>query len=123
MSYRFMRLLLMFDMPTQTAEDKKAYRTFRKFLLGEGFLMHQYSVYTKLLLNDTATQAMMKRLEKNKPKIGHVTVLKVTEKQFARMVYLHGKKDLSIANTDARVVFLGSNPKDEIEQERKTDES
>lgn len=123
MSYRFMRLLLMFDMPTQTAEDKKAYRTFRKFLLGEGFLMHQYSVYTKLLLNDTATQAMMKRLEKNKPKIGHVTVLKVTEKQFARMIYLHGKKDLSIANTDARVVFLGSNPKDEIEQERKTDES
>lgn len=123
MSYRFMRLLLMFDMPTQTGEDRRAYRKFRKFLLGEGFLMHQYSVYTKLLLNDTATQAMMKRLEKNKPKVGHITVLKVTEKQFARMIYLHGEKDLSVANTDTRVVFLGSDPRDEIEEERETDES
>lgn len=110
MSYRFMRLLLMFDMPTQTSEDKREYRKFRKFLLGEGFLMHQYSVYTKLILNDTASQAMMRRLEKNKPKAGDITILKITEKQFSRMIYLHGSKDLSVANTDARVVFLGSDP-------------
>ena len=31
MSYRYMRLLLMFDMPTDTASDRKAYRKFRKF--------------------------------------------------------------------------------------------
>ena len=37
MSYRYMRLLLMFDMPTDTASDRKAYRKFRKFLINEGF--------------------------------------------------------------------------------------
>ncbi len=31
MSYRYMRMLLMFDMPTETADEKKAYRKFRKF--------------------------------------------------------------------------------------------
>ncbi|MGC6627788.1 CRISPR-associated endonuclease Cas2, partial [Escherichia coli] len=36
-----MRLLLMFDMPTDTASDRKAYRKFRKFLINEGFIMHQ----------------------------------------------------------------------------------
>ena len=48
MSYRYMRMILMFDMPTDTAEDRKAYRKFRKFLLSEGFIMHQFSVYSKV---------------------------------------------------------------------------
>ena len=83
MSYRYMRLLLMFDMPTDTASDRKAYRKFRKFLINEGFIMHQFSVYSKILLNDTAN------------------------KQFSRMIYLHGEQDNRVANSDERIVFLG----------------
>lgn len=37
MSYRFMRMILMFDMPMQSPEDKRTYRQFRKYLLSEGF--------------------------------------------------------------------------------------
>lgn len=107
MSYRYMRLILMFDLPVDTPEDKKTYRQFRKFLLSEGFIMHQYSVYSKLLLNDTAAKAMEKRLRKNNPKRGNITLLKVTEKQYARMIYLHGARDTSIANSDRRIVYLG----------------
>lgn len=102
-----MRLILMFDLPVDTPEDKKTYRQFRKFLLSEGFIMHQYSVYSKLLLNDTAAKAMEKRLRKNNPKRGNITLLKVTEKQYARMIYLHGARDTSIANSDRRIVYLG----------------
>jgi len=97
----------MFDLPTLTLADKRDYRKFRKYLLSEGFIMHQYSVYTKLLLNDNQTNAMIARLKKNHPGKGHVNLLKITEKQFAKMVYLHGEKDASIANSDARLVFLG----------------
>ena len=61
MSYRFMRMVLMFDMPTQTADERKVYRQFRKFLISEGFIMHQFSVYSKLLLNDSANKAMINR--------------------------------------------------------------
>lgn len=102
-----MRLLLMFDMPTDTANDRKAYRKFRKFLLSEGFIMHQYSVYSKILLNGTASKAMIERLKQNNPKRGLITLLKVTEKQFSRMIYLSGERDESISNTDSRIVFLG----------------
>jgi CRISPR-associated protein Cas2 len=105
----------MFDMPTITSTDKKAYRAFRKFLINEGFLMHQYSVYTKLLLNDTNAQFMQKRIKKNAPPNGNITLLKVTEKQYARMVYISGTKDVSVANTDARVVFLGQQLKENEE--------
>ena len=107
MSYRYMRMILMFDMPTDTAEERKAYRKFRKFLLNEVFIMHQFSIYSKLLLNNTANKAMVDRLQENNPKKGNITLLTVTEKQFSRMIYLHGDKDTSVANSDERVVFLG----------------
>ena len=107
MSYRFMRMIIMFDMPTDTLEDKKAYRKFRKFLLSEGFLIHQYSVYSRLLLNGNANSLLIDRLQANNPKKGNITILTVTEKQFARMIYLYGEKNTSIANTDSRLVFLG----------------
>ncbi|NST73149.1 CRISPR-associated endonuclease Cas2 [Enterococcus faecalis] len=107
MSYRYMRLLLMFDMPTDTASDRKAYRKFRKFLINEGFIMHQFSVYSKILLNDTANKAMLARLKQNNPQRGLITLLNVTEKQFSRMIYLHREQDDRVANSDERIVFLG----------------
>lgn len=100
-------MLLMFDMPTDTAEERKAYRKFRRFLLSEGFIMHQFSVYSKLLLNNTANTAMVARLRENNPKKGNISLLTVTEKQFARMVYLNGERNKTIANSDERIVFLG----------------
>lgn len=102
-----MRMILMFDMPTDTAEERKAYRKFRKFLLSEGFIMHQFSVYSKLLLNNSANTAMIARLKENNPRKGNITLLTVTEKQFARMIYLHGEANMSIGNTDSRIVILG----------------
>lgn len=113
MSYRYMRMLLMFDMPVDTADERKAYRKFRKFLLDEGFIMHQFSVYSKLLLNNSANNAMIERLKVHNPKKGSITLLTVTEKQFSRMIYLSGKRDTSVANSDARIVFLGEDFTDE----------
>lgn len=113
MSYRYMRMILMFDMPVETAEERKAYRKFRQFLIDEGFIMHQFSIYSKLLLNNSANNAMIERLKKHNPKKGSITLLTVTEKQFARMIYLCGERDTSVANSDARLVFLGEEFSDE----------
>ena len=107
-----MRMILMFDMPTETVEERKAYRKFRKFLLSEGFIMHQFSIYSKLLLNNSANKAMIDRLQANNPKKGNITLLTVTEKQFARMIYLNGERDMSVANSDKRLVFLGEDYSD-----------
>ena len=47
MSYRFMRILVMFDLPTETSEERRDYRKFRKNLIKNGFIMMQESVYVK----------------------------------------------------------------------------
>lgn len=103
----------MFDMPVDTAEERKAYRKFRKFLIDEGFIMHQFSIYSKLLLNNSANSAMIERLKTHNPKKGNITLLTVTEKQFSRMIYLSGERNTSAANSDTRLVFLGEGPGDE----------
>ncbi|MBQ9786365.1 MAG: CRISPR-associated endonuclease Cas2 [Clostridia bacterium] len=104
MGYRFMRLMVFFDLPTVTKIDLKTYTQFRKFLIKEGFVMMQESVYTKILLNGTMAELMMARLLKEIPKKGLVQTLLVTEKQFTNIKYLSGNKQNIINDSDERLV-------------------
>lgn len=87
-----MRLLVFFDLPVETASQRKEYRLFRKYLIKEGYLMLQESVYAKLVTNEGSASAAVMRLRKHRPKAGLVQVLKVTEKQFATMEYITGNR-------------------------------
>ena len=54
---RYMRVFVFFDLPVDTAAQRKEYRLFRKYLVKEGFLMLQESVYAKLVVNDAQANA------------------------------------------------------------------
>lgn len=101
-----MRVILFFDLPTETLEDKREYRNFRKFLIKKGFLMMQESVYCKLALNQTVASAVVSAVKNNKPKDGLVQLLVVTEKQFAKMEYICGERTSSIIDSDDKLVIL-----------------
>ena len=87
-----MRLVLFFDLPVATAKQRKDYRIFRKFLLKDGFLPLQESVYAKLVVNDAAAGSAIARVRKNRPPEGLVQILRVTESQFATMDYITGDR-------------------------------
>ena len=106
MSYRFMRTMVMFDLPTVSLEDKRNYRRFRKFLIENGFVMMQESIYTRILLNQTSQDAIVKLIKRNRPPAGTVQVMTVTEKQFARMEYIAGEKKTDVVNSDEKVVVI-----------------
>lgn len=106
MNYRFMRVLVFFDLPTETAADKRAYRQFRKTLVKNGFVMMQESVYCRLLINANAGKAAMETVRRNKPPKGLVQMLTVTEKQFAEMEYLVGQNTSDVITTDERLIIL-----------------
>lgn len=106
MSYRFMRVMVLFDLPSVTLAEKKEYRHFRKFLLKSGFIMMQESVYTKLALNATAANAIMENVRKNKPASGLVQMMTVTEKQFNHMEIVVGNLASSVLNSDERLVIF-----------------
>ena len=92
MSFEIMRLLCMFDLPVDTDMERRAYRTFRKELIKEGFTMIQYSVYVRTCPNRDFAKGIEKKVEKFVPKSGNVRLLTVTEKQFDEMVLLVGQR-------------------------------
>lgn len=106
MSYRYMRILVMFDLPNITAEEKKEYRTFRKYLLTSGFMMMQESIYIKLVLNQTNAKLVIQSLYRNKPSVGLVQVLTVTEKQFSKMEVIIGTVESEVIDSTDRLVVL-----------------
>ena len=87
-----MRLVVFFDLPVNTTKQRKDYRQFRKYLVKDGYLMLQESVYAKLVINEAAAGAAVMRLRKNRPPAGLVQVLKVTESQFSTMEYITGNR-------------------------------
>lgn len=101
-----MRVIVMFDLPTLTAEEKREYRAFHKFLVKKGFLMMQESIYTKLALNLTAANGIIDSVKKNAPSEGVVQLMVVTEKQFNKMEYIVGHKEASVIDSSDRVVVL-----------------
>ena len=101
-----MRVMVFFDLPTQTSENRREYRKFRKFLIKKGFLMLQESVYCKLALNQTVASSVVDTVRGNKPKDGIIQLLVVTENQFSKMEYICGEKTSSIIDSDEKLVIL-----------------
>ena len=101
-----MRLLVFFDLPTETLEDKRNYRRFRKTLIKNGFIMLQESVYCCMFITPTAEKKAMDIVRKNRPPEGVVQMLSVTEKQFAKMEYLVGEYHSEIIDSDERLIVL-----------------
>lgn len=106
MSYRFMRMLVFFDLPTETASERRNYRRFRRFLIQNGFLMLQESVYCKLLLNSSAQMMITQNIRRNKPPKGVVQMLTVTEKQFSKMEFVVGEWTTDVISSDERLIEL-----------------
>lgn len=101
-----MRVIVFFDLPTETGDDKRQYRKFRKFLIQKGFLMMQESVYCKLALNTTVADSIVQAVKANKPETGLVQLLVITEKQFSRMEFIVGTSQNDILDSDERIVIL-----------------
>lgn len=106
MNYRYMRLLVMFDLPVLTAKNKRDYRQFRKYLIKSGFFMLQESIYCKLVANSSVGDAVSDNIRKNRPPEGLVQLVKITEKQFSKMEYITGKRTSNILDSDERLVII-----------------
>lgn len=106
MSYRFMRIMVLFDLPTETSENRRNYSKFRKFLIKNGFMMMQESVYVKLALNKSSVESVIDIVKKNKPPEGLVQILTITEKQFSKIEIITGNKKSDVVDTDERLLII-----------------
>ena len=107
MRNRFLRIILFFDLPVETASQRKAYALFRKKLITNGFLMLQKSVYTKLVINRQSMELEINKVKSILPKEGLVQILTVTEKQFTRIETILGTAVIhSEISSTSRLVII-----------------
>lgn len=106
MSYRFMRLMVFFDLPTATSENRRNYRRFRKDLISNGFFMLQESVYCRMVINEAMAKSVVARIESFKPPQGVVCAMIITEKQFAGISFIVGDMKSDVVTTEQSLVIL-----------------
>ena len=95
-----MRTIVFFDLPNIYYKDKRNYQLFHKFLINEGYIMLQESVYSKLALNLQQAEFNINKIRKNAPSKGLIQVLNVTEKQYADIEYIIGKSNSNVIDNE-----------------------
>jgi CRISPR-associated protein Cas2 len=91
-AYHVMWLFVFFDLPTETPKERKTYAEFRKKLQQFGFSMMQFSVYIRHCASDESAEVHVKRINAIVPEKGHVSIVKITDKQYGNIVNYWGKK-------------------------------
>ena len=103
---RVMRTIVFFDLPNIYLKDRKNYQKFRKYLINEGFIMMQESVYSKIVLNAQQSILLVNRIKRNAPKKGIIQAMTITEKQYAQIEYIIGESQTKIIDSEEKLIVL-----------------
>ena len=101
-----MRLMIFFDLPTITSENRRNYRKFRNNLISNGFFMLQESVYCRMLINEAMAKSVVAKIESFKPPAGMVCAMIVTEKQFSNISFIIGESQSEVITTSQSLVIV-----------------
>ncbi|MCL1920309.1 MAG: CRISPR-associated endonuclease Cas2 [Kiritimatiellaeota bacterium] len=80
-----MWILAMFDLPTNTKEERRDMTVFRKLLQSQGLFRMQFSVYVRFCDNKRLTDTILRSIRQGVPPHGEVRILYVTDKQYSEM--------------------------------------
>jgi CRISPR-associated protein Cas2 len=83
-------LIVAFDLPVLTKEQRKAATDFRNFLIDDGYQMIQYSVYARPCVSFSRQETHIARVKHNLPDEGSVRAIFVTRSQWERSFVIQG---------------------------------
>ncbi len=97
--YNLMWMMVMFDLPVTGAQERKRATAFRNYLLDEGFEMSQFSVYLRFCGTREKANPYIKRIKKQIPPDGNVSILFFTDKQFGDIITFQNRQPVLMAET------------------------
>jgi len=86
-----MWVMVLFDLPTDTAKNRKDAALFRKNLTKDGFTMFQFSIYTRHCASKENSDVHIRRVKAMLPPEGHVCILCITDKQFGEIILFESR--------------------------------
>ena len=97
--YRILWVLVLFDLPTETKNERGVAARFRKEIMRDGFAMFQFSIYLRHCSSRENADVHIKRVKKLLPEKGHIGIITITDKQFGMMELFYGKKEAALPDT------------------------
>lgn len=104
--YKAMWSLAFYDLPVKTKDMKRAHSRWRKYLLSEGFVRLQLSVYGKHFPSQASSRACLRRLQTRLPCFGQVRLLTVTERQMEKMDVFMGEEKTAPESVPEQILLL-----------------
>ena len=105
--YRMGWLMAMFDLPVLLEEERKEATLFRKNLLDDGFIMIQYSVYSRPCVSLERMMKYYQRVKSYAPTTGDIRLLFFTDKQW-NMSKLVSRTPKQIEKIPEQIEFFDS---------------
>ena len=90
--YRLMWMMVLFDLPVRTKEERKSATKFREFLMDQGFDRCQLSVYMRFCAGKEQAEVYTRRVQAALPESGNVQMIYITDKQYENIVSFDGPR-------------------------------
>lgn len=104
--YRLMWVMVMFDLPVDSDEERKAAHDFREHLKDLGFAMAQYSVYLRHAASRDDCERYIERIRGLLPEGGRVYIHCLTDKQYEQIVrFERRQKQAQLKNPEQFELF------------------
>lgn len=104
--YRIMWMLVMFDLPVGTPDERRKATQFRHFLLDQGFQMSQFSIYMRYCAGKEQVEAHTRRIAAAVPPRGSIHMVSITDRQYENIVrFRNREKEPARANPGQLALF------------------
>lgn len=104
--YRMAWVLVFFDLPVGTPEERKAAANFRKDLVRDGYIMVQFSVYARPCGSADRVETQVRRLKPKIPPKGEVRSLIISDAQWGRMLVMRSQQKVESEKQPEQMMFF-----------------
>jgi CRISPR-associated protein Cas2 len=104
--YRMAWVLVFFDLPVGTPEERRDATNFRKDLLKDGYMMVQFSVYARPCGSADRVETQVRRLKPIIPAKGEVRGLIISDAQWGRMIVIRSQQRAESEPMPEQMMFL-----------------
>lgn len=99
-------LLVAFDLPTETKEQRVSAARFRNELLKHGYTMLQFSLYVRPCASLARIESSAATVRPCAPKRGKIWMLSITDAQWKRTIIIEHCLPVTPAEQPEQMVFL-----------------
>ena len=104
--YRMAWVMVFFDLPVGTPEERRDATNFRKDLVKDGYIMVQFSVYARPCGTADRVDTQVRRLKPKIPSKGEVRGLIISDAQWGRMIVVRSQQKTDSEKMPAQMMFF-----------------